>query len=163
MTAAELKTALDTVEQDHRLVLDKVQALKEAVYRLLEPGAVPRRFLDRLREINEYFATHFAAHLEEEEATLFPFLERHTPDGPGLVGRLRLEHEEIRRKREDFGNCVDVALQLEDGLPGAVRRDLLTLGWDLWELLDKHAHVETRAVQECVGRYFRDEAGTGPA
>jgi hypothetical protein len=164
MDAAELTTALNTVEQDHRLVLDKVHALKEAVMCVLDPGDLDtHRFLGRLREMNEYFATHFAAHLEEEEATLFPLLERHTPGGAELVGRLRLEHEEIRRKREDFGNCVGVATDVEDNLPRAVRRDLITLGWELWELLDDHAHVETRAVHECVGRYLRAEASAGSA
>jgi hypothetical protein len=162
MKASELLAALNTVEQDHRLVLHKVQALREAVECLLGPGDTdPRRFLGRLRELDGYFATHFAAHLEEEEATLFPLLERHTPGGAELVGRLRLEHEEIRRKREDFGNCVGVATDLEDGLPKAVRRDLLTLGWELWELLDAHAHVETQAVHGCVGRYLHAGAASG--
>jgi hypothetical protein len=85
-------------------------------------------------------------------------LEQQKPDGAELVGRLRLEHEEIRHKREEFGNCLQVASDLEERLPRAVVRDLLIDGWDLWEILDKHAYVETQAVQQCVARYLRDES-----
>jgi hemerythrin-like domain-containing protein len=154
----ESLAALNTVEQDHQLVLDKMRALKETVSCLLEPGDTgPRRALDRLRDLNEYFATHFAAHLEEEEATLFPFLERCNPAGPELVARLRREHGEIRRKREEFGNCLEVASELEDDLPRQVLRDLLDYGWDLWEFLDHHAHLETQAVHQCIGRSLLED------
>jgi Hemerythrin HHE cation binding domain len=152
MNAAELVAALNTVEQDHRLVLDKVQALKEAVCCLVDPeGAGLRRALDRLRDLNDYFATQFAVHLDEEETTLFPLLERHRPAGADLVGRLRAEHAEILRKREELDNCLEVASDLEDALPRALVRDLLAYGWELWDLLDNHAHAETRAVHECIG------------
>src|SRR3954453_21500861 len=129
MNATEVMAALETVEQDHRLVLDKAQALKETVSCLLDPkGMDPRRVLDRLQEISEYCATQLEAHMEEEETTQFPFLERHTPEGPELVARLRSEHDEIRRRREEFDNCLKVAAELEDGLPRAVQRDLLGYG-----------------------------------
>ena len=95
----------------------------------------------------------------KEKASLwFPIDFVHTsPEGADLVSRLRLDHEEIRQKREEFGNCVLVALDLEDTLPQAVVRDLLIDGWDLWSLLDRHAHVETQSLQECIVRYFQDE------
>jgi len=156
MNVAEFRVALKTVEQDHRLVLEKVQALKDAVSCLLEPEASdPRPVLDRLRDSDAYFATQFASHMEEEEATLFPILEQHQPDGPELVARLRREHEEIRCKREEFANCLAVAIELENGLTKMVLRDLLAYGWELWELLDSHAHVETQAVHQCLTRFLR--------
>ena len=30
--------------------------------------------------------------------------------------------------------------------------DLLSFGWELWDLLDHHAHAETYAVQRCLDR-----------
>ena len=151
MSAANLVAALNTVEQDHRLVLEKVQALKDVVYFLLDPGDDgPRRALDRLRDLDGYFGTVFEAHMDEEEMTLFPLLERNKPDGPGLAARLRQEHDEIRRKRREFGNCLAVAGDLEDHVPRAVLRDLVVFGWELWEILDNHAGAETRALQRCV-------------
>jgi len=159
MNAAEAMAALNTVEQDHRMVLEKMQALKDCVNCLLRPGELDaHRVLGRFRDINDYLATNFTAHLLEEEKTLLPFLEQQKPDGAELVGRLRLEHEEIRYKREEFGNCLQVALDLENNLPRAVTRDLLIDGWALWELLDKHAYVETQAVQECIARHLRSES-----
>jgi hemerythrin-like domain-containing protein len=157
MNRTELMGALHTVEQDHRLVLDNVEALKDTVGSLLEPeGEDRQRVLGKLQEINAYFATQFEAHLEEEETTLFPLLEQQPPDGPELVARLRQEHEQIRNRRKEFGDSLEFALELEDGLTRAVLRDLLTYGLDLWELLDKHAHVETQAVHQCVARYLQE-------
>ena len=163
MNAAASVAALNTVEEDHRLVLEKMRALREAISWLISPGGPGRRrALDRLREVHDYFATHFAAHLLEEETTLFPYLRRCLPDGPDLVARLQAEHAEIRRKREEFGNCLDVAAELGDGLPSAVVNDLLVFGWELWDLLDHHAHAETYAVQRCVARPLPAEAAPAP-
>jgi hypothetical protein len=152
MGAPELKAALEMVGQDHQLVLDKMQALKEAVNGLLDSnGTGPRRALDRLRDLNRYFVTQFANHLEEEEVGLFPLLERDEDGGPDLVARLRREHTDIRRRLEDFGNCLDVAAQL-DAPPMAVRRDLVVYGWDFLEAMGNHALLETQAVGRCVAR-----------
>jgi hemerythrin-like domain-containing protein len=151
MNATELLAALETVEQDHQLVLDKVQVLREMVNSLLEPGdTIPREVIDRLRDMNGSFSTQLECHMDEEEITLFPLMERHTPDGPALVVRLRQEHEEIRRRLEEFANCLHVSGELEDNLPRMVARDLLTFGWQLWDILDNHAHQETAALRECL-------------
>jgi hemerythrin-like domain-containing protein len=156
MSSAELGAVLNTVEQDHRLVLEKMRVLKDAVGCLLGPGAVDvRGVLDRLRQSNDYFAGQFEAHMQEEERALFPFLERQKPEGPALVARLRQEHAEIRRLREEFGKCLAVAFEIEDDPPKMVLRDVLAFGWELWELLDNHAHVETQAVHQGADRYLR--------
>lgn len=149
MNVKELTAVLNTVEQDHQLVLQKVQSLKETV-NLLEPDEKkPREALQRLRNLHDYFTTQFAIHLDEEEITLFPLLERRSGSSE-LLSRLRAEHEDLRRKCERFGNDLEIAAQLEDHVPKAVVRDVLTDAWDLWELLDRHAHAETHAVQECL-------------
>jgi hemerythrin-like domain-containing protein len=151
MSAEEFLAALNTVEQDHQLVLDKVRALKEAANSLLVPAdPAPRQALDRLRELNDYFSTQLACHMDEEEITLFPLMERHAAEGLARVAGLRREHAEIRRKLEEFSNCLDVAGQLSEGLPRPVRRDLLVYSWDLWEALDVHAYRETEAIRECI-------------
>jgi len=157
MNATQLLAALNTVEQDHQLVLDKVQALKDAVSYLLSPEAAdPRPLLDRLREFNKFFATQFASHLDEEETTLFPLLEMCQPGGVELVARLRNEHDVLRRRQEEFDGCLQVAFELEENLPRAVLRDVLTYGWALWELLDNHAHIETVAVHQCLAQALAD-------
>ncbi len=158
MNAAELTAALNTVEQDHQLVLDKVQALKDTASHVLNPRAAdPHQLLDRLREFNKFFATQFASHLDEEETTLFPLLERQQPGGAELVARLRREHTDLRRKHEEFDNCLQIAFEVEDELPPMVLRDVLTYGWELWELLDTHAHDETRAFHQCLAAALTDQ------
>jgi hypothetical protein len=139
------------------LVLDNVETLKETVSSLLEPdGADLHRSLAKLQEINAYFATQFEAHMEEEETTLFPLLEQQKPEGAALVTSLRQDHEDIRNNRKDFENCLQIAVELEDGLTKMVLRDLLIYGLDLWERLDQHAHAESRAVHQCAARYLQD-------
>jgi iron-sulfur cluster repair protein YtfE (RIC family) len=152
MNAIAVRAALTTVEQDHQMVLDNVQALKESVCFLMDPEDRDlRRVLARLRESDDFFATLFLAHMDEEEATLFPLLEQDGAAGAELVARLRSEHDEIRRKREEFGTCLEVTAGLNN-LPRQVLRDLMVYGWDLWEMLDHHAHLETRALQQCVAQ-----------
>jgi hemerythrin-like domain-containing protein len=156
MHTAELMAALNTVEEDHELVLRKVQALKQAVSGLLDlDHADVQAVVAQLRDSNAFFSTQFETHMQEEETTLFPLLERYATDGPGLVARLRQEHAELRHKLEAFGNCLQVAVEVEDELPRMVLRDLLTDGWALWEMLDQHAHTETRAVSECIAISMR--------
>jgi hemerythrin-like domain-containing protein len=151
MNAAQFQAALNTVEQDHQAVLDNVQSLKETVCLLLDPDSKDSaRVLDRLREIQAYLATQFEAHMEEEETTLFPLLERYKPEGTQLVARLRREHDEIRRKRQELADCLEVAQGLEGGTPHMVILDVLGYGWDLWERLDTHAHAESGALHECL-------------
>jgi hemerythrin-like domain-containing protein len=157
MNAADLLPALNTVEQDHRLVLDKMRALKETATYLFAPeGIDSRQVLDRLHKLHAYFTTQFTAHLEEEETTLFPLLAQHQPEGPELVARLRREHAEIRRLCDELGKCLGVADDLEGELPSSVLRDLLTYGWELWELLDEHARTETRALHRYLAQTFDD-------
>jgi iron-sulfur cluster repair protein YtfE (RIC family) len=149
--------ALTIVEQDHQLVLDKVQSLKDTVTHLAGPKKDLRRGLRRLREMHDYFSTHLESHMAEEETALFPLLEECRPDGSALVAKLRQDHEEIRRRREEFGKSLEVARQLEESLPSAVLRDLLAYAWELWEMLDNHAHEETRAVHQCLSRALAGE------
>ena len=79
-------------------------------------------------------------------------LAQYKPEGPELVARLRREHDDIRRKRQELADCLRVAEGLEGGAPPMVVLDVLGYGWDLWELLDNHAHVESRALHECLAQ-----------
>jgi iron-sulfur cluster repair protein YtfE (RIC family) len=158
MNATEFTAALNTLEKDHELVLEKMRTLKETVARLLSPGDLnAAKELRRLKELDAFFAIELMTHMDEEEITLFPLLEHHHVEGAILAGRLRQEHEEIRRKLDEFNKSLGVALDLQDRLPRAVLWDLVVDGWELWELLDQHARLETDAVRQCVTRYFRDE------
>jgi iron-sulfur cluster repair protein YtfE (RIC family) len=163
MNAGDFLAALSTVEQDHRVVLENLQALKEAVDHLLSPGDCDStRALARLQEIRVHLSTLFESHMEEEETTLFPLLEQHKPEGAELVARLRLEHDQIRGKREELGNCIEVAAGLENGPPIMVLRDLFAYGWELWELLDNHAHAETHALHQCAPQFLEGAAISRP-
>ncbi|MBI3463315.1 MAG: hemerythrin domain-containing protein [Planctomycetes bacterium] len=156
MNVADFLAAMSTVEADHRFVFEKVCALKDAVSCLMGMGDKPARAVfGQLRQLLEFFADEFGAHAAEEEQTLFPLIEEQLPDGAQVVARLRQDHETIRCKRQEFADCLEVASELEDDVPDAVLADLLAYGWELWELLDTHAHTETKALREAAAHYLR--------
>src|SRR5262245_34784630 len=156
MDATAFARALETVEQDHQLLVDRVQALRQLVVTLMTPEEIyaPRVF-GRLRELDNYFTTQFLTHLDEEEQTLFPLLEQFPPEGSALTEQLRQEHQELRRKLADFDSCLTIAIELQDRPPQAVVEDLLVYTWDLWELLDDHARAETQGIHECLDRALK--------
>jgi hypothetical protein len=145
----QFMAALKVVEDDHQLVLKKVQALRNALGCLGETGG--HHVIAKLQELNDFLGPRLAGHIEEEERTLFPFLEQTFPDGRPMVARLRQDHKAILDKRQEFGNCLQLASELgDDGLTRAVVLDLIAYGLDLWELLDAHAHTETQAIRQCM-------------
>jgi hypothetical protein len=152
MNLNQFIAVLRVVEDDHQLVVEKVQALRKALTCLMETGEPqPRQVIAKLQKVNDFLGTRFASHLEEEERTLFPFLEQSLPGGASLVTRLELDHAAIVHKQQEFANCLQIATELlDDGLTRAVLLDLLTFGLELCELLDAHAHSETQAIRQCL-------------
>jgi hypothetical protein len=82
--------------------------------------------------------------------------EKHRPEGAGLAARLRLEHTDLRHKRQEFEDCLEVAGSLEDTLPRTVLRDLLGYGWEFWQLLDNHAHTEARGLHQYIAQFLAE-------
>jgi hemerythrin-like domain-containing protein len=155
MDISELMEVMNTVEEDHRQVLEKLQALQEGLGGLTGTARSRQLALLRLSEVNDLLANRFAEHALEEETALFPFLARNLPDEPDLVDSLRQEHEEIAGKREEFGDCLAMAQELGHGLT----REIIASGWELLDLLDRHAQRETQAVQKCFARYLQTVPG----
>jgi hemerythrin-like domain-containing protein len=155
MDIAEYVAAIDTLEQDHELVLDRMQTLKEILGCLMQPSGInaPQVF-GRLRELSDFFSTQLTIHMDEEEKTLFPLLEKCSPEQSPVVKQLREEHEMFRRKMAEFESSLAVAQDLQDRPPAVVLRDLLIDASELWELLDKHAHTETKAVHACLNQQW---------
>jgi DUF438 domain-containing protein len=158
MNVAEFMKAMSTVEQDHQLVLTRIATLKQSVECLLSPDQKDiRHVLRRLKEVNDYLGENLRSHMLREETELFPLIEQLGLEGPGLVERLREDHEEILQKQDEFASSLAIALEIEDILPKMVRRDLLIDGWALWDLLSKHAFAETQAVEQCLTRHLGEE------
>jgi hemerythrin-like domain-containing protein len=161
MDVTGVLAALNTVEEDHRLVLERMQALQDSVDWLMHRTPEDaRQALLQLREINKYFATEFTCHLEEEEQTLFSLLEQCNPEGREQVALLRMEHDTIRRGCQELQDCLQVAIELEDGLRNSVLRDVVFYGWRLWERLDDHAHLETQMIHQCLESALLNEPAT---
>jgi hemerythrin-like domain-containing protein len=160
MNTDQLKAAVNTVEQDHQLVLENLQALKDTVYCLMEPANTSSsEVVARLNDFNNFFATQFESHLEEEETTLFPLLENEASGGAEVVARLRKDHDDIRRKRGEFASCLEIAADSqEESLAPSILRELLRYGLAFWEQLDTHAHFESRELHRCISQGLVNDA-----
>jgi hypothetical protein len=158
MEITQLMSAMNWIEDDHQLVVDKLRALQQALGCLREPGSDAARFLRRLQTFNQAIAARFSAHVAQQEVHVLPYLQNNLPDEPGLVATLREEHEKIKSKLGEWDSCLKVALQLES-VPHAVLLDILAYGWEVWELLDRHAHRETTALGRCFGRFLQAVPG----
>lgn len=89
-------TLFERMRQDHRRVLERVDALEHAA-RPMEPrrgrARVPNVVMrDVVALLKDQFATHMAA----EDEVLFPALLRALPQTRATLDPLRAEHEELR-------------------------------------------------------------------
>ncbi len=158
MEIDQLIAVMGAVEQDHRLVLKKVKALKEALGCLSGIEKEPTPVLEKLQELKRFLENRFGRPTKKEEV-LFSFLKQNLAEKPDVVESLRHEYGEINRKREEFGDCLDLAQGLGNGLTRAVLLDVLAFGFELWDLLDLHVYHETKAVQECFSRFLQAVPG----
>lgn len=158
MEISKLMAVMNTVEEDHRQVLDTLKELRESLETLSGTDS-PCTVLKRLHEVNAGFAARFARHASDEERTLFPFLAENLPEETELVNELEREHQEIITKFGEFQNCLDVGDELEDKVPHAILLDVLAFGWELLDLMDRHAHHETSAVQRCFSKFVQSVPG----
>jgi hypothetical protein len=155
MEISQLMSAMNMVETDHQLVVEKLQLLKDALGCLMDSDRNPASVVKRIDELSKVIASRFSAHVAQQEIRLFPFLLQNLPEEPDLVAALRKEHEGIEQKSAELSNCLKLALELEEKLPHAVLWDVMTYGWDLWELLDGHAHRETAAIRRCFAKFVQ--------
>jgi hemerythrin-like domain-containing protein len=159
MEINELMSAMSLVETNHRLILEKLELVKESLGCLMKPEITRAPVIQKFQDLVQAIAARFSAHLAQQEVQLFPFLLKHLPEEPDLVSDLRKEHDQIEHKMEEMSNCLKVALELEENVPHAVLWDIATYGWELWELLDSHAHRETRAVRQCFSKFLQTVPG----
>jgi hemerythrin-like domain-containing protein len=159
MEISQLMSAMNMVETDHQLVVEKLQLLKDALGCLMDSERNATSLVKRIYELSKVIASRFSTHVAQQEIRLLPFLVQNLPEEPGLVATLRNEHERIERKSAELSNCLKVALELEEKLPHAVLWDVMTYGWELWELLDGHAHRETAAIRRCFAKFVQTIPG----
>ncbi len=105
MTDGEKPT--DMLRDEHKNVLQKLDALEDVINRLHEKEAVAAQRKDLASFFNTDFWTHFA----KEEETLFPELDKFIPRESGPVGVMLSEHDDVRKTNAEIQRAIDEYLE----------------------------------------------------
>lgn len=106
------KKPTDILREEHKNVLQKLDALEDVINRLHEKGAIAAQLKDLAFFFNSDFWTHFA----KEEEGLFPELEKFIPRDAGPVGVMLMEHDDLRKTNAEIQQATDEYLSGSDSL-----------------------------------------------
>ena len=143
---------LKTVEDEHQVLLEKVQALRTGLGSLRDARAFQsQQTIQTLQSLGSYFTTSLALHLHDDEQRLLPLLEQSGAEGVSLMEVVKKDHAAILAKLEVFADCLEVAAELDDGdLSRTALVDLTIFGTELCDLLDVHIRREMQAICDCL-------------
>ncbi len=160
--------ALSALYEDHRMLVEALGKLDHALALLRSAeDQEERRALTRVfAELGEVFRRDLEQHLTREERHLFPVLERHIGREGGPVGVMLLEHEELRRLTDAYGEALRAWEEAGGGAgvperAAAVR--LAAAAGDLSALLSEHAHKEDMVLFPLALRFCTEEELRGVA
>ena len=96
------KKPTDILREEHRGVLQKLDALEEVISRLDGKEEISAK----LKELASFFETEFWVHFTKEEEALFPEIEKFIPRDSGPVGVMLMEHEDLRNTNKGFQMAI---------------------------------------------------------
>lgn len=138
MSKAETKTPTQQLRDEHVIVLEKLEALRDAsesaVSRKGETSVEDR---ETLVGVAGFLAKDVVLHLRKEEEALFPSLEEHIGLEGGPTAVMRMEHEDLREKIRSLGDLVE-----ELGESGEVYGQIHETAAYICDLLGEHIHKE---------------------
>ncbi len=110
MTGANPSQPITILEEEHKVILSNLGRLEEVAKRL-QSSARPGTVLDELRTISQSLLDAESHHKREEDA-LFPRLEERGIRGPPSM--MRLEHNELRKRKKALKDLVEGASSLDE-------------------------------------------------
>ena len=111
--------------------------------------ALARTFAD----IQEHLASHFV----KEEEVFYPAVAPRLGVTDTTMTGLTEDHSDVRETSGAFGALLGQAPP-DSELPVSARADLLSVGWQLWNLIHHHIEEEERGLLAFADRSLGDEA-----
>lgn len=147
--------------EDESAILHQVGRLRRALVRLQYEGKFSfGKNLKEIRGIADFFDAEVEGHMDEEEATLFPFLETHLPRLGPLIALLHSEHQDFKNTLAQFKGWL---MELEQAKNGRGRAFLTSIdqlketGIYLICLLEEHHREESQILYKVADRELRED------
>lgn len=141
-------SAFQSFRDDHRVVLDRLNALEGVLQARAGGGARP---IDErsIRALVTHLEAQFGTHMRDEDELLFPALAESLPETAGGLAPLRAEHAELRQMLAALGSMLDRAAS-------AARDEQIVVQLrDFVDLLRIHVHKEEAAVFNVAARVLQ--------
>jgi hemerythrin-like domain-containing protein len=147
MDPLRVNEILETVREDHELVVEQLGVLEELESTLGGDGGPHLdRTLESLRAASRFFQTKLLPHLQEEEQGLFRLFRDCLPKGSTLVYELEAEHAQMRELCERLHEEVALLRHVKNRR-APVFSDLRDLCARIARLLEQHAERENTLVE----------------
>jgi hemerythrin-like domain-containing protein len=131
------------LRREHRQILDALDRLEGCI----RAGLQPEAFAGAVGAFLEFYGIAIEAHMQREEAEVYPLLERYVPADVGSASAMLLEHETVH----SLVRLLRQAAQ-RPGCDAAVRTEAFTLAQDLVLLLRDHIRKEDGVINPLLER-----------
>ncbi len=125
----------DILRQDHKIVLEKLDIMAEAIKNLDKVATLPI-----LRALVSFLTSEVVVHFAKEEEALFPEIEKFIPREGGPTGMMLIEHEDLNNAKANFVKGVEEFSQ--DTTSEGAKKLIAENGEHFISLLREHIYKE---------------------
>lgn len=96
---------IDILKGEHEEILKTIDLLESMIEKITSSKDIKQteKQISNLKYVNHVFE-EAELHHKKEEDVLFPLIEKHGVEGPTQV--MRMEHEELRKRKAELRECV---------------------------------------------------------
>lgn len=150
---------VSTLESEHGRALEKTDALSNTLTRLKYEGKPTfGKNIKEAREISDFFEKRLLKHMEFEEKTIFPFLEKHIPKLEPVIRYLFQEHSDFQEKLKVFSAALKSPPEkLNSPQAWQWMEKTIEAGTYLVYLFRQHTQAERKSLYEAIGELLRED------
>lgn len=132
---AENLKPTDILREDHKIVLEKLDVMADAIKNLGKPATLPI-----LEKLVSFLGGEVVVHFSKEEEALFPEIEKFIPREGGPTGMMFIEHEDLNNAKANF--IKGVSELSKDANSKNVKNSIIENGEHFITLLREHIYKE---------------------
>ncbi len=133
---AETKKPTEMLKDEHKAVLQKLNALENDITRLDKREVIS----SELKELAAFFESEFWTHFDKEEKALFPEFDSFMPHGAGPIAVMLEEHKVLRDTNDVMQEAI--ARYLKGADDAATKKIISDNGSHFVNFLRQHINKE---------------------